>query len=708
MTATHGVLHFNDMPDVLLSKIFSLVSDTRTRNVISLVCRKWCKLERSTRTSLTLRGNIRDLYLIPDCFKAITNLDLSLLSPWGHPLLDSSNQALFLARLLGNSFPAVVSLTIYVRNPSTLYFLAPQWPNLSHVKLVRWHPRFNAPPGSDFLPLFEHCHSLASLDLSQFYCWTEDVQPALEAYPTIAASLFHLNVLSISEGFKSNDLLDITSSCPNLRELLATCIFDHRFIGFVGDETLISIASNCPRLSLLHLVDTTSSSTTWADRDDDGYAPEDAMIRHTALGDFFTGLPLLEEVVLDVCNNVRDTWPALELLNSKCPRLKSLKLGHFHGICRAIDSSPDGVALCRGLGSLSIKNCADLTDSGLIAISLGCSKLTKFEIQGCKRITETGMWNFSHILRRTLIDVKISFCKNLNAVSSLKALEPIQDQIQRLHIDCVWESVKLLEGEASSSSALPSVKLLEGEASSSSALPAEFNNFQNEKRSLISEETSSNKKMKHSDGNGGDFCTKIWANLQYLSLCIAVGELLIPLPLAGLEECPMLEEVHIKIVGDCRHQPRPLLPAFGLSSLVCYPQLSKMKLDCGDIIGFALTAPVGHIDLSMWERFYLKGIDGLNLKELNYWPPQDMDVNQRTLSLPAAGLLAQCRNLRTLIVHGTANEHFMKFFLKIPPLRNVQLREDYYPAPENETTTEMRVDSCARFEDALNRRQIPD
>ncbi|XP_031281892.1 F-box/LRR-repeat MAX2 homolog A-like [Pistacia vera] len=692
MAATQNEVHFCDIPDAILSNIFSLVSDTRTRNAMSLVCRKWCKLERSTRKSLVLRGNIRDLYLVPVCFKAITNLDLSLLSPWGYPLLDVSNQPLLLAKILGNSFPSVVSLTVYVRNPPILHLLVPQWPNLTHVKLVRYHQRFNAPLGSDFLALFEHCHSLASLDLAHFYCWTEDVPPVLEAYPTIAASLSHLNILSLSEGFKSNQLLDITGACPNLRELLATCIFDHRFIGFIGDETLISIASNCPRLSLLHLVDTTSSSNTGADRDDDGYALEDAMIRHTALGDFFTGLPLLEEVVLDVCNDVGNTWPAQELLNSKCPRLKSLKLGHFHGICKALDCWPDGVALCRRLESLSIKNCADLTDSGLIDISLGCSKLTKFEVQGCNRITEIGMWNFSHILRRTLIDVKISFCKNLSAVSSLKALEPIQDQIQRLHIDCVWESVNQPEGEASTSS----------------KLPAEFKNFQTEKRSIISEETSSNKKSKHSDRNGNDFCSKNWANLQHLSLWIAVGQLLIPLPLAGLQECPMLEEVHIKIAGDCRYQPRPSMPAFGLSSLVCYPQLSKMKLDCADAIGFALTAPVGHADLSLWERFYLNGIDGLNLKELNYWPPQDIDVNQRTLSLPAAGLLAQCRNLRTLIIHGTANEHFMMFFLKIPTLRDVQLREDYYPAPEDDTTTEMRVYSCSRFEDALNRRQIPD
>ncbi|KAL8540290.1 hypothetical protein ACS0TY_001765 [Phlomoides rotata] len=78
---------------------------------------------------------------------------------------------------------------------------------------------------------------------------------------------------------------------------------------------------------------------------------------------------------------------------------------------------------------------------------------------------------------------------------------------------------------------------------------------------------------------------------------------------------------------------------FGLSSLVSYPKLWKMHLDCGDTIGYAHTAPSGQMDWSLWEQFYLIGIRHLSLRELDYWPPQDRDVNQRSLSLPAAGLL---------------------------------------------------------------------
>lgn len=134
-----------------------------------------------------------------------------------------------------------------------------------------------------------------------------------------------------------------------------------------------------------------------------------------------------------------------------------------------------------------------------------------------------------------------------------------------------------------------------------------------------------------------------------------------------------------------------------------------MKLDLGEAIGYAFTAPFGQMDLSLWERFYLHGIGDLPfLQELDYWPPQDREVNQRSLSLPATGLIQMCSSLRKLFIHGTAHEHFMRFFLQMPDLRDVQLREDYYPAPENDMSTEMRDESCGRFELALNSRLVPD
>ncbi|XP_052177765.1 F-box/LRR-repeat MAX2 homolog A-like [Diospyros lotus] len=711
----------NDLPDVILSIIIAAVSDTRSRNAVALVCRKWLVLERATRASLSLRANVRDLVMAPNCFQSVTRLDLSLLSPWGHSLLaTSTDDAHLLAQFLGRAFPAVAALTVYARTPDTLELLAPQWPYLTDLKLVRWHQRpSELPSAADFEPLVNHFRSLSSLDLSSFYCWTDDIPLALESAPNLAANLTRLNLLnpSFADGFKSDEIKTITAACRNLKEFLVACVFDHRYIGYVSDETLLSISANCSKLSLLHLVDASALLNPRGVPDDWGFTAEDARISPGALIDMFAALPLLEELTLDVCKNVRESRLALEDLNSKCPKLKSLKLGQFHGLCRAnestLDSRLDGIALCQRLESLSIKNSADLTDLGLIAIARGCSKLAKFEVQGCSRITVRGMRTLACLLRRTLVEVKISGCRNLGAVSSLKALEPVQDRIERLHMDCVWDSVEQSEALQGIEYNFDLNKSLEGGGMSQHSgcqFADPFDGNAKKKCKYWYDSISSYMEEDAEIGNRRECETfvRTWARLRYLSIWIGVGELLSPLSMVGLENCPDLEEIWIKVEGDCRGRLTPSERAFGLSSLQRYPRLRKMDLNCGDIIGYRQTAPSGKMDLSLWERFYLFGIKNSSLSELDYWPPQDPDVNQRSLSLPAAGLLAECSTLRKLFIHGTAHEHFMRMLLNIRSLRDVQLRGDYYPAPENDMSTEMRAVSCCRFEDALNMHRIDD
>ncbi|KAI3457133.1 hypothetical protein Pfo_013796 [Paulownia fortunei] len=723
MAATFGTT-VSDLPDVILSNIIAAVFDVRSRNSAALVCRKWYLLERATRSALTLRGNLRDLFMVPTCFPSIYHIDLSLLSPWGHPLTSASDPAL-VAHLLRHAFPSVTSLTLYARNPSTIQLISPQWPNLEHVKLVRWHQRPQiAAAGDELKILISECGQLNSLDLSAFYCWTEDVPPALESYPSVASNITCLNLLnpSFSEGFKSDEIKVITKACPNLREFRAACMFDPRYIGYVGDEALVSVSVNCPKLVILHLADTSALSNARGDPEHEGFTQEDARINVATLIEVFSGLPLLEELALDVCNNVRDSGPALEVLNSKCRKLRSLKLGQFHGISLPLESKLDGVALCQGLESLSIRNVGDLTDMGLIAIARGCCRLAKFEVHGCKKITMRGMRTLACLLRRTLVDVRISCCKNLSAAQSLKALEPIQDCIERLHIDCIWDCTKELEDLDGIEGGFDLNSLdqyealnqpVEHTAKHLRSTGYDYDGMSNtSKKCKYSYDLNSSYMGVDVNGNGYEdgngYGERTWDRLQCLSLWIAVGQLLTPLASAGLENCPNLEEIRIKIEGDCRELSKPSEQGFGLNILVNFPRLSKMHLDCSDTIGYAHTAPSGQMDLSLWERFYLYGIGHLSLTQLDYWPPQDRDVNQRSLSLPAAGLLRECFRLRKLFIHGTAHEHFMMFLLRIPDLRDVQLREDYYPAPENDMSTEMRADSCSRFEAALNRRPISD
>ncbi|KMT01870.1 hypothetical protein BVRB_9g209910 [Beta vulgaris subsp. vulgaris] len=697
----------HDLPDAILTNILSLISDVRARNCASLVTTKWRALERLTRTHLTLRGNIRDLlFHLPNSFTSITHLDLSLLSPWGLGLsLHIQDPSFLLSHRLRLAFPSVSSLTLYSRSPSTLSLLSPFFPSLSHVKLIRWHQRPNHTPlGSDFFALFQNSSLLSSLDLSCFYYWTEDLPPALQAHPFIASNLIHLNLLnfSLSEGFKSDELVDITRACPNLRDFRVGCVFDPRYVGFVGEDALLAIPSNCIHLRVLHLADISQGDR---DFDEDGFSSEDAGFSLDCLVRFFSGLSFIEELLLDVCRNVRGSWVCLEALASRCPNLRVLELGCFHGICRAIESHLDGIALCQGLESLTINNSADLTDFGLIAIGRGCSKLAKFEVQGCRKITMRGLRTMVCLLTKTLVEVKITGCKYLDAPTSLKTVEPIRDRIRSLHIDCVWDGEKPEYEEEAIVLGDDDINEMESK-DDDDGIEVESRVKKRCKLSLGTGSWFMNGNIKRGGTSNGNLI-KTWKRLEFLSLSIGVGELLTPLAAAGLKDCPSLREIHIKVDGDCRERPKPS-QGFGISSLGQYPMLSKMKLDCGDTIGYALTAPSGHMDLSLWERWFLDGFRNLRLNELDYWPPQDREVNQRSLSLPAAALLTECDTLRKLFIHGTAHEHFMMFFIRIPNLRDVQLRGDYYPAPENDMSTEMRVDSCCRFENRLNARQIPD
>ncbi|KAI4319747.1 hypothetical protein MLD38_033310 [Melastoma candidum] len=479
---------------------------------------------------------------------------------------------------------------------------------------------------------------------------------------------------------------------------------------------MLDISVNCPKLSILHLVDTSSLLNIRGNPEDDGFTAEDAGISHATMVEFFSGLGLLEELVLDVCKNVRNSGMALEVLNSKCPNLKLLKLGQFHEVVMAVDSRLDGLARCHGLVSLSIKNSGNLTDEGLIEIARGCSKLAKFEIQGCKNVTWKGMRTLTSLLRRTLIDVSISCCKNLGATTSLRSVEPIRHRIQRLHIDCVWDGEELADDCGGLAFDLNEV----ADARSSTQRHGEFMHCSG--NADYEDTGGTTKKCKYmvdvdahgqysyhqTNGNANGILGERWDRLRYLSLWISIGELLAPLLELGLDDCPNLEEIRIKVEGDCRGMNKPPVPAFGLNNLVGYPALTKLQLDCCEVLGYALTAPSGQMDLTLWERFFLNGIADLSIDTLDYWPPQDRDVNQRSLSLPAVGLLSESQTLRRIFIHGTAHEHFMNFLLKIPSLRDAQLRADYYPAPENDMSTEMRVGSCSRFEDQLNQRIIPD
>lgn len=213
---------------------------------------------------------------------------------------------------------------------------------------------------------------------------------------------------------------------------------------FVNDETLRKLATNCPLLTTLHLVDPTPINLN-NNRGAVNNLPEDnpSAITPACLETLFSSLSLTD-FSLDLSHPILEVGPALEALGQRRagPLIKNLKLGYFQGVCKGKWLHLDGVAVCGGLESLCLKNCADLSDASLSAIARGCTRLSRFELIGCDLVTELGIQKLAIGLRQTLKDLSVSRCPLISAPALVKALKPVRGRLERLHLDCIWTQSK--------------------------------------------------------------------------------------------------------------------------------------------------------------------------------------------------------------------------------------------------------------------------
>lgn len=120
-------------------------------------------------------------------------------------------------------------------------------------------------------------------------------------------------------------------------------MFDLRYFGFVGDDVFLEILVNCKDFRVFYFVDILFLIGNF---DEDGFGIEDVGFLMKGLVGFFFELCLIEELVLDVCKNVRGSWVVLEVLVLKCFNLRFFKLGYFYGICKVIEFYLDGIFFC--------------------------------------------------------------------------------------------------------------------------------------------------------------------------------------------------------------------------------------------------------------------------------------------------------------------------------------------------------------------------
>ncbi|KAJ4809725.1 F-box protein MAX2 [Rhynchospora pubera] len=401
--------NINHFPEHVLLRIFSLIEPTRARNAASLVSRRWYGLERLTRSSLSLHGNLITNPYPPHSFPrfpSVSSLDVSNLSPWGRV---PSDTPFLVLPTLPHCFPAVTDLTLYSRDRTALISLTHHWPLLKRVKLIRWQNRPNgAHIGSDLNPLFDICQEIEEVDLNEFYCWTEDVVEAVRSHPLVARNLTGLDLMLTNStyGFRASELVSIVEVCPSLRRLIAPCVFHTGGVDFVSDETLHILATNCPHLTTLHLL-----------------AANDLQVNHplaiTAAGleTVFSSLPLLTDFSLDLPHPILEAGRLIENLGQcRASLIQNLKLGNFEGVCKGMWLHLDGVAICGGLKSLCLKRCHDVSDASLAAIGRGCTGLAKFELIGCDLVTELGIQKLAKKFEKRLRETGRQTLKDLTVI----------------------------------------------------------------------------------------------------------------------------------------------------------------------------------------------------------------------------------------------------------------------------------------------------
>eukprot|EP00897_Mesotaenium_endlicherianum_P008163 jgi/Mesen1/7375/ME000382S06578 len=765
---------FADLPSSVGLHIMSLITDVRTRNCMALVHSAWRDCERQTRCRLVVRGHVLDALSLPRCFAFVTDLDLSLMTPWGHSYITRHPRTEIEATLRA-AFPEVRTLRAYVRDREDAEVIASIWPRLEQVAFVRFHSKMSRPPtnlelGAEIAPVLASCARLRHLDLSQFFCWNDDVPCALAADGArlTARGLRVLNLRKLTEsGFDNSDLESIARACPELEDLRCVCNFDPRFSDCVSDAGLQALGESCRGLRTLHLVDTCE----WDSPHDCPEAPTAGEPRITlgGLEALFRSLPGLLDLTLLLCQELRQSATCLAALAASCKGLRALTLGRFLDL--SLRNDAQGLAQLTSLRELEIRSAPGLSDENLAAVAARCTSLARLALTGCPDITPNGIARAALALRQTLKEVAIASCRRISTPAALQALAPLKPRLESLQLDCVWspppvgssagdareegeeaqEEPPLAQGPPVRSSLhllgggggvmAPQYSEAMGHASTSMAAAAYGGRSWGGVMPGVSFPGGyAGDRMTGSGGGGGGRGSDLagsssqssgwrggqlpgpgsysatkeappapWERLRRLSLWSPIGKLLGHLPQAGLQACPRLQEVSFKVEGDSRTLALPAARACGLGCLAAYPALESLCVDLSCLSGYYLSAPLGFKDVRMWERFYLQGVQELvACRRLDYWPPSDHDQNRHELSLPSAGILSMCARARRLRVHGTGHEHFLSLFLRMPELRDLQIVGDYFPAPEDESFRDSGLASSKRLESQLQRRGWPD
>ncbi|CAI8590775.1 unnamed protein product [Vicia faba] len=398
------------LPDELIVEIFRRIDSKSSRDSCSLVCNRWLRLERFTRSSIRIGATgSPDLFvqLLASRFSNVTAVHID------ERLSISLPVQLGRRRVTGENSPASALKLHYVNNrngsssedsdfdslclsDTGLSALADGFPKLAKLRLI-WCSNVTSHGLSS---LAWKCANLKALDLQGCYVGDQ----GLAAVGQCCKQLEDLN-LRFCEGLTDKGLVELALGVgKSLKSLgVAAC-------AKITDISMEAVASHCGSLETLSL--------------------DSEFIHNQGVLAVAQGCPYLKSLKLQ-CINLTDD--ALKAVGVSCLSLELLALYSFQ---RFTDKGLRAIGKgCKKLKNLTLSDCYFLSDKGLEAIAIGCKELTHLEVNGCHNIGTLGLESVGKSCQH-LSELALLYCQRIGDLGLLQVGKGCQF-LQALHlVDC--------------------------------------------------------------------------------------------------------------------------------------------------------------------------------------------------------------------------------------------------------------------------------
>ncbi|KAE9591420.1 hypothetical protein Lal_00039153 [Lupinus albus] len=394
----HDLINTN-LPEELIIEIFRRLNSKSTRDACSLVCHRWLRLDRLTRSSLKIGATgSPDLFLqiLSTRFPNVTNVHiderLSVSPPPSVGRRGSRDKSKVSSEESGGSGD-VVSPCL---SDAGLAAIGAGFPKLEKLNLI-WCSDITS-DGLDSLA--RKCNFLKSLDLQGCYVGDQ----GLAAVGQCCKQLEDLN-LRFCEGLTDTGLIELASGVgKSLKSLgVAAC-------AKITDSSMEAVGSHCRSLENLSL--------------------DSEFIHNRGVLAVAGGCPHLKVIKLQ-CINVNDD--ALKAVGANCLSLVSLALYSFQ---RFTDMGLFAIGKgSKNLKNLTLSDCYFLSDKGLEAIATGCKELTHLEVNGCHNIGTLGLKSVGKSCQH-LTELALLYCQRIDDLGLLQVGQGCKF-LRTLHlVDC--------------------------------------------------------------------------------------------------------------------------------------------------------------------------------------------------------------------------------------------------------------------------------